>query len=134
MEWIKLAIKENLEEENKLLNVITDLFNTLSILAVTENTRQELKTRIKIKGIYFREKSLAEKQKKMENLRNKYLDKSKENEKVEIKQKPRRKWIKRSKYKKMQNKQKRQKISVVFNYSSIKLTPAMENLLNRGLQ
>ena len=33
----------------------------------------------------------------------------------------------------MQNKIKRQKLSVIFNYSSIELTPAMENLLNRGL-
>ena len=33
----------------------------------------------------------------------------------------------------MQNKMKKQKINIIFNYSNIELTPAMEDLLNRGL-
>ena len=41
VEWIRVAVKDNLEEEKKLLNIITELFNTLSILAETENTRRE---------------------------------------------------------------------------------------------
>ena len=41
-------------------------------------------------------------------------------------------WIKRSKYRRMQKQKKRQKVSVFFNYSKVKLTPAMEKVLNRG--
>jgi hypothetical protein len=44
-----------------------------------------------------------------------------------------RQWIKRSKYRRIQKQKKKQKISVVFNYSKIELTPAMEKVLNRGL-
>ena len=42
-------------------------------------------------------------------------------------------WVKESKYKKQKAKLKRQRINVVFNYSSVKLTEDMENVLNRGL-
>ena len=42
-------------------------------------------------------------------------------------------WIPRSRFRREQNKIKKQPISVVFNISSIILTPSMESLLNRGL-
>ena len=42
-------------------------------------------------------------------------------------------WIKKSKFQRMQRKQKKQKVNVIFNYSQLILTPAMESLLNRGL-
>ena len=45
----------------------------------------------------------------------------------------RRKWIKKSKYQRIKKQKKRQKLSIVFNYSSITLTPGMEKVLNRGL-
>ena len=44
-----------------------------------------------------------------------------------------RKWVKKSKYRRLQKQKKKQKISVVFNYSKMELTPAMEKVLNRGL-
>ena len=49
------------------------------------------------------------------------------------KPKKKRKWIKKSKYQMLQEKKKREKVSVVFNYSKIDITNAMENVLNRGL-
>ena len=39
----------------------------------------------------------------------------------------------RSKYRKLQNKIKKQKINIIFNRSKIELTPEMEKVLNRGL-
>ena len=42
-------------------------------------------------------------------------------------------WIPRSRFRREQNIIKKQPISVVFNISSIILTPSMETLLNRGL-
>ena len=42
-------------------------------------------------------------------------------------------WIPRSKYRRVQNQIKKQHLSVIFNLSSIILTPGMEALLNRGL-
>ena len=48
-------------------------------------------------------------------------------------QKKKRKWMKKSKYQRMIRKQKKQMISVIFNYSSVTLIKDMENLLNRGL-
>ena len=57
-------------------------------------------------------------------------DDDKENKAHKVKK---RKWIKKSKYQRMQKQKKKQRISVVFNYSSITLTPGMEKVLNRGL-
>ena len=42
-------------------------------------------------------------------------------------------WIPKSRYKRKINSLKKQNINVIFNYSSITLTEAMEKLLNRGL-
>ena len=42
-------------------------------------------------------------------------------------------WIPKSRYKRKNNSLKKQNINVIFNYSSITLTEAMEKLLNRGL-
>lgn len=50
-----------------------------------------------------------------------------------MEQNKKRKWIKKSKYQRLVKKQKKQRVSVVFNYSSVILTKDMENLLNRGL-
>ena len=47
--------------------------------------------------------------------------------------KPKRKWIKKSKFQRIQKQKRKQRISVVFNYSSVKLTSGMEKVLNRGL-
>ena len=43
-------------------------------------------------------------------------------------------WIPRSRFRRQQNKIRKQRISVVFNYSKITLTNAMEKVLNRGLK
>ena len=58
---MKIAIEENKKEAKKLLDNITELFNTLSFFAENENMIAELKTRIKYKGIYFRQKAEEEK-------------------------------------------------------------------------
>ena len=42
-------------------------------------------------------------------------------------------WLPRNQYRKEQNMIKRQKLSIVFNYSKIQLTEAMESILNKGL-
>ena len=49
------------------------------------------------------------------------------------KTKTKRKWIKKTKYQRLQKQKKKQKVSVVFNYSKISLSIGMEELLNRGL-
>ena len=116
------------------------MFNLLAVLS-TEAIRDELKDRLKMKGNIFKQSAESEKRVKLEKLRKKLEDKTDENEteigkdvtKNETKIKTPRKWIKKSKYKRIQKKLKKQKVSVVFNYSSIELTPAMETLLNRGL-
>ena len=41
--------------------------------------------------------------------------------------------MKKSKYQIIQKQKRKQKVSVVFNYSTVTLTEAMGNLLNRGL-
>ena len=46
---------------------------------------------------------------------------------------PVKKWIPRSKYRKIQMKLRKQKITIIFNYSSITITPEMEKVLNRDL-
>ena len=43
-------------------------------------------------------------------------------------------WIPENQYRKQKNKLKKQKINVVFNYSHIKLTAAMQSVLNRGFK
>ena len=43
-------------------------------------------------------------------------------------------WIPENQYRKQKQKLKKQKINVVFNYSDIELTAAMENVLNKGLK
>ena len=70
--------------------------------------------------------------KKQKGKRYKFVHNCKENDISSVEQKPRRKWIKQSKYNKMKNKMKKQTISVVNKYSSIALTPTFENLLNKG--
>ena len=55
------------------------------------------------------------------------------NDKLDCKEKKKRKWLKKSKYQRMSSKQKKQRINFVFNYSSVALDNDMENLLNRGL-
>ena len=49
------------------------------------------------------------------------------------KSKPKREWIKKSKYRRKQKQLKKQKISVVFNYSDIEISKGAEKVLNRGL-
>ena len=44
-----------------------------------------------------------------------------------------RKFIRRNKWKKLQDKKKKVNITAVYNYSKSTLTEAMENILNRGL-
>jgi hypothetical protein len=54
-------------------------------------------------------------------------------EKKQKEKKGHRRFIKRSAWKRTQDKKNKTQISAVYNHSSIKLTPAMETVLNRGL-
>ena len=45
----------------------------------------------------------------------------------------RRKWMKKSAYQRMTRKVKKRKINLIYNYSSITLTPGMESYLFKGL-
>ena len=58
---------------------------------------------------------------------------SDEDQQIKAPKTKKRKWIKKSKYQRIQKQKKKQKISVVFNYSKITLTSGMEKVLNRGL-
>ena len=52
---------------------------------------------------------------------------------AQVQGKPKRSWVKKSKYQRNQKKLKKSKISMVYNYSSLTLTPSMEALFNKGL-
>jgi hypothetical protein len=58
---------------------------------------------------------------------------TKDKEKEEKDKKGHQRFIKRSKWKRTNDKKSKEQISAVYNHSSLNLTPAMETILNRGL-
>ena len=131
IEWMKVALEENEASAEDVINELTDSFNELCINA-PQNIQEELKARLQFKSHSFKIQATKVKELKLSKLRTNGTpfynivseDKSKKAKRV---------WVKRSKYKRQKKSKLKQKISVVFNYSSINLTESMEKVLNRGL-
>ena len=157
-ELMRNVISADKIKESEVLNDVTSKLNVLIILAPNERTKAQLKSRIVSKGQQFRQFAMDKKIKKLNflTLKQKHrqdtdsLDKDNEiqnsndvtsacddDDSNNIPQskpkKIKRKHIKKTIYRRQQNKIKKQKISVVFNYSGIKLSKGAEAVLNRGL-
>ena len=129
---MKVALGENETLAGSIINDLTASFDELCLEAEL-NVRDELKEKLKAKSLFFKSYAWREKESKLNKLRNK--DSTSDNKVLQdnFSCKNKRKWVKKSKYKRLKKTKLRQKISVVFNYSSITLTPSMEKVLNRGL-
>ena len=105
-------------------------------LAPNERVSEALKQKLGVKGRQFRMEAMHEKNTKFEKLKeslNVTLACDDDQQLKAHKPKTKRKWIKKSKFQRIQKRKKKEKVSVVFNYSKTNLTPAMEKVLNRGL-
>ena len=113
------------------------MFNSLCAIAPDDSVCESLKSRVKFKGLRFKNEAMKEKKHKLECLINDTVDVTPAHDDHkqfdEHKTGKKRKWIKKAKYQRLQKQKKKQKVSVVFNYSKISLSPGMEKLLNRGL-
>ena len=152
LELIKITLEKDSEKEKVQLEEVTSQLNVLIILAPNEQTKDELKFRCKNKADVFKTAAMRNKFKKIKWLSNSSNvtlacsdDEQSETHKTHVTlacedgqqikapKDKKRKWIKKSKYQRIQRQKKKQKISVVFNYSKITLTNGMEKVLNRGL-
>ena len=69
LEWIKLAIEENKPIEQEILHQLTTSFNKL-IVSAPDNIKDELKNRLKNKGLSFKKHAESIKLQKLKNLKN----------------------------------------------------------------
>ena len=154
-ELIRNVISADKTMESDVLNDVTSKLNVLMILAPNDTVKAQLKSRIVMKGQQFRQFAMDKKIKKLNFLS---LKQNKTNDNFETQnsdipdvtsvvddqnscndesqtkpKKIKRKYVKKTIYKRQQKKKKKQKISVVFNYSGIKLSKGAEAVLNRGL-
>ena len=110
-------------------DTMTSHYNSLVVLTPA-HLREPLLTKIKNRGLGFQSKFKSEKLKRYEHLsgppKPPKASLSKDSGK-------KRKWVKKSAYQRNARKIKKTKISVIYNYSSVTLTPGMESLLNKGL-
>ena len=109
------------------IDTMTSVYNALAGL-IPASLREPLLNKIKDRGLGFQSKFKSEKMKRLQHL-------SKPPKAPNPPQEPgkKRKWIKKSAYQRQNRRVKKQKISCIYNYSSIVLTPDMESLLNKGL-
>ena len=132
------ALEKDKKKEEELLNALLVTHNKLRENIPRESIANELEERLKKKAAVFRQEAQKKYEKKLKFLQAKTKETSKDtlasdDQKQQAAPK-KRKWVKKSKYKRQQKKKRKAKISVVFNYSkALELTPAMEALLNRGL-
>ena len=131
LEWMKTTLEVNSTEEMILLEELSENYNKLHTLT-PDNLKHILKEKIQKKGLGFQEGFKRQKLERFEKL-TKPLTSTPPGKKNKDKTSKTRKWVPRSKYRRLTRKLKKQKISVIFNYSKLELTPAMESLLNRGL-
>ena len=106
-EWMKIAVEDNAKLEKEIMNELTNSFNFLCQLA-PENVREELKDRLHSKSFSFKHFAESEKVEKLSKLRN---GKSLKNVQRNDKKKNSRKWIKRSKYKRIQKSKLKEKVA-----------------------
>ena len=69
LEWIKFAIEENKPIEKELLEKLTTYFNNLKVSA-PNSIKDELKQRLRNKGLSFKYYAESNKLQKLKNLRN----------------------------------------------------------------
>ena len=110
-------------------DTMTSHYNSLVVL-VPAHLREPLLAKIKDRGLGFQNKFKSEKNKRIE-----HLSAPPKPQKVGTKEAAgkKRKWLKKSAKQRLDRRTRKQKISVIYNYSSITLTPGMESLLNKGL-
>ena len=131
---MKIALENDQNKEKDLLEDLTSQCNVLRFLAPNEKVSDALKHRLGIKGRQFRVEALNDKKTKLTKLKESLnVTLASEDGQQSTAHKPKRKWIKKSKYQRLQKRKKKERVSVVFNYSKVNLTPAMEKVLNRGL-
>ena len=153
LQLIEKALNDDKIKENKLLQEIANNFNLLVAMTPNENVYLELKARTIHKENSFLKFAMDKKLKKLNFLHKKQMEMDHENEEsvaeesdaeetptnddsetpTSSKRKSKRVWTKKSTYRKQQKKLKKQKVSVVFNYSKIKISEGAEKALNRGL-
>ena len=120
--WMKIALENDINKEKELLEDVTSKCNVLRFLAPNERISEDLKQKLGIKGRQFRMEAMNEKKKKFEKLReslNVTLASDDDQQLDAHKPKTKRKWIKKSKFQRLQRRKKKEKVSVVFNYSRI---------------
>ena len=130
LQWMKIVIQEEKNQLHTIFNTLTNLKNKLQDLIPPEDFIS-IQPKLIQKNYILQQQAEAKREIKLTWLKTKQdipieTDSQKGNRKKN-------KWIKRSKWKRLKKKQQTQKVSVVFNYSSLDLTEPMTNLLNRGL-
>lgn len=126
--WIKNAIKDSETWLKKQFQNIRQLKENLMLLCPPD-LLDELIARLTNKSHMFSKITQERKMKKESWLKKKQTVNVDEGKTA----KKRDKWMNKNKWRRLKKRQSKQKINVIFNYSSIVLTEAMENLLNRGL-
>ena len=130
LEWMKDNLALNKEADQILANFMSDHLKELLIF-IPEDLNEALAAKIHHRSEGFQHHYREEKLKRFSHLKNPPPKRDKNSQQQTSKSK--RKWVKKSQYVRMKRKLKKQDISIVYNYSSITLTPAMESLFNRGL-
>ena len=133
LQWIKMVI----QDEQTFVKSIKEKVETLKdsfLSTLPVNQVSGFNIAILKKTQFFQSKFKAQKCKKFNWLAG--FDVSHNDysaEKNAEKKRKKKKWVTKTKYRRQRKKEQRQKINVVFNYSDLVLTDAMNNLLNRGL-
>ena len=128
IEWMNVSLKESESADATILQEMADHYNHM-LLFTPEHLKEELWSKVQHRGLGFQKHYREEKFKRFQKLK----DPPKTQNKPHQKPKQRRKWVSKSKYQRITRKLKKQNISIIYNYSSLTLTPAMESLLNRGM-
>lgn len=129
LDFVKIALDQEKEKLTTLQEDFSSNINVLKLLTENEKVTEDVKEKLVEKYEELKIKELKIKEKKIRNLRSNNLKKRDPVSKSPKK----RKFEKRSKYKRRMKKKKRERPSVVFNFSDHPLSEDMISLLNRGL-
>ena len=146
---IKVALENIQKDENNIfqehLNTIKELLSTIS----TSSDQNVILEHLSKHESVIRSKEMSKTQKKMAWLKNKQkpgqtsetnqthgpsdIENSKTEQTVNDQHTKQRRFIKRNKWKRIQDQKKNKNISVIYDFSTIQLTEGMTKILNRGL-
>ena len=135
IEWMKTALEDAQREAGLKLENMATQYNLL-IVCTPDHLQEELKAKVIERGKGFKAFFTSQKLDRYESIK-KQKNPQKNTQNAQNPEKnnktTKRKWIKRSQYQRLSRKKNKANITMVYNYSSITLTDAMEKLLNRGL-